>query len=202
MINWEEQWALHARHYREGRVQLDLKDYGATVSAVLTMRPGPGFGDLSHPTTRLVLEMLCEQGCADEDVLDIGCGSGILSLAATALGAKTVVGIDIEDDAITHSQANATLNGFDNKIRFLTTEQYRQQLHKKLLPQPSLVLMNMICSEQNVAWNSLPELHNTPLTLITSGILASEKQAYIDNHPNFSFTDTRESNGWVALRGQ
>ena len=84
------------------------------------LKPGGGFGDLSHPTTRLMLRMLA-QIVAKQDVIDIGCGSGILSLAAAALGSPKVYGIDIEQEAVEHSRNNAIFNNLSEKILLFRT---------------------------------------------------------------------------------
>ena len=74
------------------------------------IEPGPGFGDASHPTTLLTLQLISRL-VAGRDILDIGCGSGILSLSALALNAASVIGYDIAFEAILHSIQNAKLNG-------------------------------------------------------------------------------------------
>lgn len=157
MIDWNEQWALHAPTFKNGFAHVVLKN-----GKSFRMKPGPGFGDLSHPTTRLMLEMLPEK--IEGTVIDVGCGSGVLSLAAKLLGAECVMGIDIDEDAIEHARENGALNGLDC-------------LFGKEVSQPvesPLILMNMISSEQRVAWKSLPLI--SQYTLITSGFPIEEKE--------------------------
>ncbi len=134
-------------------------------SRVLKLNPGPGFGDLSHPTTRLVLKMMTPY-VKDAHVLDIGCGSGILSLAAAALGAASVHGIDIDPEAIEHAKENARINQLD--ITFGFPKDYR------LTASNLVVLMNMISSEQEIALKSLPMLKDVPCEFFISGVLEGE----------------------------
>jgi ribosomal protein L11 methyltransferase len=77
----------------------------------LTLDPGLAFGTGSHPTTRLCLQWLATNLRRGADVLDYGCGSGILAIAAVKLGAGDVVGIDIDPQALVVSRDNATRNG-------------------------------------------------------------------------------------------
>lgn len=79
----------------------------------LTLDPGLAFGTGSHPTTKLCLAWLDENLQGGEDVLDYGCGSGILAIAASKLGARHVVGVDIDAQAVAASRENAMLNQCD-----------------------------------------------------------------------------------------
>lgn len=188
-IDWEKQWADFAPHFKEGLARIDLE--GKT----LLLKPGAGFGDLSHPTTRLVMTLMAPF-VKGKTVFDIGCGSGILSIAAALLGAKKVYGIDIEDDAIQHSQENAKINYIESKVSF------SKELNFVAIPkEPVLILMNMIESEQFQAWNSLPMLHNTPATLVISGLLSTQTDSYLQlaKARNWSLHEKIEEDGWVGL---
>ncbi len=84
-----------------------------TSAINLSLDPGLAFGTGSHPTTRLCLKWLARELRAGESVLDYGCGSGILAIAACRLGAAGVVGTDIDPQALVASRANALRNGVD-----------------------------------------------------------------------------------------
>ena len=77
----------------------------------IELDPGMAFGTGSHPTTRLCLEWLCEAVAPGASVLDYGCGSGILGIAAARLGAHEVLGVDIDDKALEAAADNAARNG-------------------------------------------------------------------------------------------
>lgn len=83
----------------------------------LKLDPGMAFGTGSHPTTRLCLEWLCENIQGGETVLDYGCGSGILAIAAAKLGATQVVGVDIDETALSAARNNAAANGVTLALR-------------------------------------------------------------------------------------
>ncbi len=165
---WEKQWELFAPNFKNGKAHIDLTPYGC--SEILQLYPGPGFGDLSHPTTRIVLTLM-QPYIKDHPVLDIGCGSGILSLAAAAMGASQVDGYDIDPEAVEHAKKNATLSRFQKKIHFSTKPP------EKI---PSVLLMNMISSEQAQAWSVIETRVPPSAILITSGILEENADEYLE----------------------
>lgn len=77
---------------------------------IIDLDPGMAFGTGGHATTSMCAEMLDEEGCAGKKVLDVGCGSGVLSIAAAFLGAEEVLGIDIDDQAVISSRENVEKN--------------------------------------------------------------------------------------------
>lgn len=157
-IDWEEQWATYAPGFKNGKAHVKLP-----TQNTLELLPGPGFGDFSHPTTRIMVDLMT---CfvSNETIFDIGCGSGILSLAAAKMGAKKVFACDIDEAAVKHTSQNAKLNHIDVEFNGPNNS-----------PKP-LVLMNMIFVEQRLAW----EERKLPFKmLITSGILTTEKKDYL-----------------------
>ena len=91
----------------------------AAINIVLD--PGLAFGTGSHPTTRLCLRWLDEHLQGGERILDYGCGSGILAIAALKLGAAHAVGIDVDSQAVTASRDNAIANGAGDRRRWVRT---------------------------------------------------------------------------------
>lgn len=197
-IDWELQWQEHGASYADGHVHMDLASYGAPAGTpLLRLKPGPGFGDLSHPTTRLALRMLVEESPKGKTVIDVGSGSGVLSIAAAALGASHVCAIEIDHEALLHAEANAELNEMQERIRFCRPETFS-------LPEddrPLLVVMNMISSEQEAAWNSLQLLHSKPLTLICSGVRAEERENYHALASAQGWREVKEmgEEGWLSF---
>lgn len=193
-IDWEAQWAVHAQNFSNGFVHLDFKAYQREAPPI-RLKPGGGFGDLSHPTTRLALKMVAKN-VKNQIVVDIGCGSGILSLAAAALGAEKCYGLDIEAEALEHSKQNAHLNQLSHKCFFCRPEKLKLDTSSSLL-----ILMNMIQSEQLIAWNSLPILHSLPGNCITSGIRQEHRDSYLQQTKQWGWHLIEELNEseWLAF---
>lgn len=118
-------WNNRTRPIRVGAdrllVGMPWAEFDRTSSLVLEIDPGGAFGAGTHPTSQLLLEALAERLQGGETVLDVGCGSGVLALAALQLGAASAVGIDIEAAAVTATQANAIRNGLADRITALPT---------------------------------------------------------------------------------
>jgi ribosomal protein L11 methyltransferase len=191
-INWTQQWEQFAPNFREGYAHIDLARFGAKTPILL--KPGPGFGDLSHPTTRLTLEMMGEkvQGRA---LIDIGAGSGILTLSAWALGAKSCLGIEIEPDAVLHARENAKANQADRQVKFFLPNE------APAAKGPLIILMNMILSEQRAAKGMYEPFFAQADTLITSGVLSMQRDLSVGQAEEWGWrlVDEKEEEGWMAF---
>lgn len=177
-INWEEQWELYGPGFKDGIMEVPVGE------SSIRMKAGPGFGNLSHPTTYLVMNMM-EPFCKDNVVLDIGTGSGILAIAAASLQAKKVYAIDIDQASVQHAKENAEMNGF--QIAFEIS-------NEKI----DLYLLNMIWSEQKQA---LATVNVGEGWLIASGILEGERAAYLEFTKDRGWRCTEEQimEGWCAF---
>lgn len=116
---WEREW-LRDFHPMQFGNRLRVCPRGVETNAVdavvLHLDPGLAFGTGTHPTTALCLEWLDGLELADKRVLDFGCGSGILSIAALLLGARTATAFDIDPQAITASVQNAVYNSVEPRL--------------------------------------------------------------------------------------
>jgi ribosomal protein L11 methyltransferase len=159
----------------------------------LVLDPGLAFGTGSHPSTRLCLQWLERSIAGGETVLDYGCGSGILAIAALKLGALRAVGVDIDPDAVTAARANARRNGvagefFEGRAPLTFTADV---VIANILANPLKVLAPMLASRCS---------HGGRIAL--SGILsdqASEVQSCYS--PWIAFAPPAEAEGWVCLSG-
>ncbi len=188
---WDKQWELFSPNFKNGKAHIDLTPYGCAQT--LQLYPGPGFGDLSHPTTRLVLKMM-QPYVKDHAVIDIGCGSGILSLAAAAMGATQVYGYDIDPEAVEHAKKNASLSAFQKKIYFGTKPPEKMSLD-------TVLLMNMISSEQAEAWSLIEDRVPPSAILITSGILEENANEYLQWRARLGWKATQKlsENDWICF---
>ncbi len=113
---WEEKWRAFHRPVRVGRLWVgppwEEPDAGALA---IVVDPGRAFGTGSHPTTRLCLAAL--QELAPGSLLDVGCGSGVLAIAAALLGHGPVVAVDVEPPAVDATRENAARNGVEIDAR-------------------------------------------------------------------------------------
>lgn len=119
--DWANAWKAHYHPVRIGRrllirpLWIDLPP--AADDIVIALDPGMAFGTGTHPTTQLCLEAIEDLMQPSLDVLDLGCGSGILAIAAAKLGAHKVIAVDIEERAITTTDENAAVNGVAERIQ-------------------------------------------------------------------------------------
>lgn len=175
-VDWKKQWQIAAssiqalRPCEEGyRFDLAIACNNPSMGS-FKICSGAGFGDFSHPTTQIMLDLMQDR-CNDLKVLDIGCGSGILSLAASTLGAKEVLGSDTDSLAIEHSNRSLKINPSLKNVNFIHVTP-SETLKKRTF---DLVLINMILSEQKVAWESVVQYIDPTAGICMSGILEDEE---------------------------
>jgi ribosomal protein L11 methyltransferase len=178
---WEDNWRSFHHGVVVGRfwVGPPWEQAPAGVEAIV-LDPGRAFGTGAHATTRLSLELLQELEPAA--LLDIGCGSGVLSIAAAKLGFEPVIAIDIDEVAIEVTRANAAVNGVAFSI-------YRADAFADELPATELAVANVAL---DVVERLLPRLHSR--FAVTSGYLDRDEPSV----PGWRTRDRRESDGWAA----
>ena len=158
----------------------------------IIIQPGSGFGTGTHPTTQLCLKWLESNVKGGESVMDYGCGSGILSIAATKLGAGNVKGIEIDPQAIHNANRNNELN--QTTIPFIHADNYKPK------EKYQIVIANILLSVLIRLASKLSDI--TGKKLVLSGILenqTSEIQEAFDPWIQLKLKD--EMDGWVLLEG-
>ena len=163
----------------------------------LHLDPGLAFGTGTHPTTRLCLKWLYETRQADPqrdlDMLDFGCGSGILAIAALRLGARRAAGIDIDPLALMAAADNARRNGVSARLH----------LAAALAPADGpydLVVANILAGPLIAQAAALERATAAGGRLALSGILPDQVPAVVQAFPGFTLAP-REDEGWVLLQG-
>ena len=159
----------------------------------LRVDPGLAFGTGTHPTTRLCLQWLSELPLAGKAVLDYGCGSGILAMAASALGAASVLGVDIDPQAVATARRNTEANHLSATYAVSDRELDRQYdvVVANILAGPLTVLAPAICAHVRVGGH-----------LALAGILMPQieriQAAYA---PWIAMSVNSERDGWVRMTG-
>jgi ribosomal protein L11 methyltransferase len=162
----------------------------------LWLDPGLAFGTGSHPTTRLCLRWLARELHAGESVLDYGCGSGILAIAASRLGAGRVVGTDIDPQALAASRANALRNGVD--ATFLAPDRLAADERTPF----DLVVANILANPLQVLAPALAARVRGGGRIVLSGILDAQAAAVMTVYRRwFNIGVCEGDDGWVALAG-
>jgi len=159
----------------------------------IILDPGLAFGTGSHPTTHLCLEWLTQQVSLG-DVLDYGCGSGILAIAAKKLGSKTTVGVDIDDQAVTASRFNAEQNDTQD-IAFYDANDFGNQTF-------DIVVANILSSALMVLAPALAKYCKTGGKIALSGILEEQTEALLARYSEWFTMDTpTQKDAWIMLTG-
>ncbi|MBE8167308.1 MAG: 50S ribosomal protein L11 methyltransferase [Shewanella sp.] len=158
--------------------------------------PGLAFGTGTHPTTALCLEWLDSLDLSASDVIDFGCGSGILAVAALKLGAKTVSGIDIDYQAIEASKANAERNQCSNKLNLYLPEDAPTDLKADVL------VANILAGPLRELAPLIAEQVKSGGKLALSGLLHEQAQELIEHYGQwFEMDQPAYKEDWTRLTG-
>ena len=178
---WGEAWKRFHRPVRVGRLWIGPPWEQPVEGAVpVTIEPGRAFGTGGHATTRLCLEFLL--GREPSSVVDLGCGSGVVAIAASKLGFAPVVALDYDDAALEAARANAAANAVELDVR-------RADVLADALPAADLAVANITAEAVAAVGSRL-----AARTLIASGYLASDRP----NPPGWRSAERREVEGWAA----
>jgi ribosomal protein L11 methyltransferase len=161
---------------------------------VLRLDPGLAFGTGSHPTTRMCLEWLVAQPLRAASVLDYGCGSGILAIAAAKHGAAPVVGTDIDEQALQASRDNARANAVD--VEFVAVDALRAV-------QFDVVVANILANPLIALAPLIAACVRRGGRLALSGILESQSDAVVIAYSRwFTLAASRRADGWALMTGE
>ena len=160
----------------------------------LRLDPGLAFGTGSHPTTRLCLRWLEAHLQGGERVLDYGCGSGILAIAAAKLGAGQVEGVDIDPQAVLSAQQNAERNGVAAKFCLPRALEITAPV--------DILVANILSNPLRILAPALAAATRSAGRIALSGILLEQADEIADGYrPWFEIDTWREEDGWVCLSG-
>lgn len=195
---WLDAWRAHARPVRVGarlvvRPAWVAAEQGGPDDVEVVLDPCRTFGSGAHVTTRLVLAELEARIHGGERVLDVGCGSGVLAVAARRLGAKRVVAVDIDPEAVRVTHANAEANGVAGGLEASTapvgTIGGRFDVVVANLLAPVLVELAPAMAARVTAGGAL----------VLSGLLAEQAAGVLAAYPGLTLETTTREREWVAL---
>ncbi len=165
---------------------------------VVRLDPGLAFGSGTHPTTALCLEWIDRMTVQGQTVIDFGCGSGVLAIAAALKGADRVVAVDHDPQALVATRANAERNGVSERIELYRPEAFLQQRARP--PQAALVLANILAQPLMDLAPVLSACVRPGGHLVLSGILPEQAQAVAAAYQGLDahvLSEQREA--WVRL---
>jgi len=198
--DWTDAWKAHYVPQRVGRVVIVPSWVDEPISAgevAVTLDPGMAFGTGLHPTTRGCLALLQEIRPMSVSALDVGCGSGILALAALSLGAERAVGLDTDPLAVEAARTNAERNGMADRI-----EVRRGSLPETPIERHPLILANLVAAVLVELAPRLAAHLEAGGRLLVGGIIEPRAREVVDalTAAGLAAAARRDDGEWVSLR--
>ena len=197
--DWEREWMDNFHPMKFGEklwVCPSWRDVPDPSAVNVMLDPGLAFGTGTHPTTALCLTWLDGLDLKDKVVVDFGCGSGILSLAALKLGAKKVIGIDIDPQALQASLENARRNGVEDRLElFLPKDQPTMQA--------DVVVANILAGPLRELAPTIIEFVAPQGLLALSGVLEEQAESLQTTYGQWcDMSPVTIQEEWVRLNGR
>jgi len=206
--DWQNALRTHTvDHLFAGRLWLLPKDADVAPSKValgknvveLRLDPGLAFGSGSHPTTRLCLEWIARHVNAGDRVLDFGCGSGVLGIAAALLGAA-VVAVDHDQQAIVATGENAAYNGLKaGEVVVLSTDDWRPDAHAASF---DVIVANILAAPLKSLALTFEQVAAPNAAIVLSGVLSEQVGEVIACYARTDFGPAEIEDGWACLSGK
>lgn len=193
--DWVRAWMDNFKPIKCGKNLWITPSWCETQDGInVILDPGLAFGTGTHPTTFLCLGFLDSlENLSEKEVLDYGCGSGILVISALKLGAKKAYGVDIDPQALIASKDNAQRNQVEDKLELFDGA-------SKQIPQCSIVVANILAGPLAQLEPNIAALCQSQGKLALSGILESQAQEVIDAYSkDFDIEYTKVKEGWVLI---
>lgn len=201
--DWEREWIKHYQPMQFGRrlwVCPSWLEPPEPEAINLLLDPGLAFGTGTHPTTALCLTELDGMDLAGNTIVDYGCGSGILAVAALKLGAKQALCVDNDPQALVASKDNAGRNKID--VESLTVALPRQFAQNDWAGAANLVIANILAGPLVELADTLLAFLKPGGTLMLSGLLDTQAQVLCEQYADrIQLRVASEHEGWVCLKG-
>ncbi|EYE88114.1 ribosomal protein L11 methyltransferase [Fervidicella metallireducens AeB] len=197
--DWATSWKKYYKTLKLGKrivIKPTWEDYDKKDDElIIELDPGMAFGTGTHETTMMCVELLEKYVDGDDVVFDIGTGSGILAITASKLGAKKVVGVDLDEVAVDAAKENVNFNNLDN------VEIKCGNLVEVVEGKADIIVANIIADViVHLTKIVKPFMKNESL-FISSGIINDRKEDVLKalEDANFSILEIREMGDWVAI---
>ncbi|CAM3785840.1 50S ribosomal protein L11 methyltransferase [Xenorhabdus thuongxuanensis] len=197
--DWEREWMDNFHPMRFGKrlwICPSWREVPEPDAVNVMLDPGLAFGTGTHPTTSLCLQWLDGLDLTGKTVIDFGCGSGILAIAALKLGAKHAIGIDIDPQAIQASRDNAERNGVSDQLTLYLSKDQPKDL------ECDIVIANILAGPLRELAPVIGSLPKSGGLLGLSGVLASQAEGVAQAYDNeFIIDPIAEQEEWCRITG-
>lgn len=197
--DWEREWMVHFHPMRFGErlwICPGWRDVPDPDAVNVMLDPGLAFGTGTHPTTALCLSWLEGLDLQGKSVIDFGCGSGILAIAALKLGAAHATGIDLDPQAIQASRDNAVRNGVSDRLALYLPQQQPENLSAEV------VVANILAGPLREMAPMISRLPVTGGKLCLSGVLVSQAARVCEAYARgFTLDPVLEKAEWCRITG-
>ena len=196
-MDWANEWKKYYEPFYIGNILIKPSwiDIDESDHKVVEINPGMAFGTGLHETTNLCIEQLQELNLIDKIVLDIGCGSGILSVVSSKLGAKEVFATDIDPLAIEATLENANLNKISN------INAVKGSLLDNVDKKYDVVVANILLNVLDILIPDLPKALKKDGVFICSGLINSQKDNIVNTleKNNLEIVEVSEKGEWISI---
>ncbi len=197
--DWEREWMDNFHPMKFGQrlwICPSWREIPDENAVNVMLDPGLAFGTGTHPTTALCLEWLESLDLAGKTVIDFGCGSGILAIAALKLGAEKAIGIDIDPQAIIASKSNAEQNGVADRFDLYLAEDAPKDM------QAEVVVANILAGPLKELYPTISTLVKEKGHLGLSGILTTQALSVCETYKQkFELDPVAENDEWCRITG-
>lgn len=195
-VEWENEWKKYYKPFNIGKIVIvpEWLDYTPMPGDVpIKLNPGLAFGTGMHETTSMCIELMQCVDLHGKRVLDFGCGSGILGVCATALGAETVVFADTDEQAITATEYNCGINGISHPEVFCRDVREMKQPADVIVAN---ITADVLCDVEPIIKSSLKHGGYA----VISGIISAKRDAVKDVYDkDFTLVRAEQKNEWSAF---
>ncbi|MCY9850468.1 50S ribosomal protein L11 methyltransferase [Pectobacterium jejuense] len=198
--DWEREWMDNFHPMQFGKrlwICPSWRDIPDPMAVNVMLDPGLAFGTGTHPTTALCLQWLDGLDLEGKTIIDFGCGSGILAIAALKLGAARAIGIDIDPQAIQASRDNAQRNGVSERLELYLPKDQPADLSA------DVVVANILAGPLRELAPLISDLPKAGGHLGLSGVLATQAEGVAEAYADkFTLDPVAEREEWCRITGQ